>query len=73
MLGDTRELSKVFFETVSVKQIDDATNKIFEELVEQVQELKNQGKDSTKFEFEIEKRIAGLYEITDSEMSVISS
>lgn len=73
LLGDTRELSKVFFETVSVKQVDETTDKVFEKLVEQVQELKKQGKISTTFEVEIERRIADLYGITDSELKAIPS
>ena len=40
LLGDTRELSKTFFEKVTVKVIDESKNQFFERFVDEIYELK---------------------------------
>ena len=73
LLGDTRELSKVFFENVTVKTVDEATEMIFGGLVEQIQSLKQTGKPTAKLEAEVEQRLAELYSLTETEQAIIGS
>ena len=72
LLGDTRELSKVFFETVAIKNVDDETNGQFEKIVDSIQTLKKSGGDTSKLEGEIEERLTKLYGLTQSEMEIIN-
>ncbi len=71
LLGDTRELSKVFFKTVPVKEVTDAEDKIFTKLVEQIQTLKKNGKPSLNIEAEIENKIADLYRLSEADRGFI--
>ncbi|MDB5221870.1 MAG: class SAM-dependent methyltransferase [Chitinophagaceae bacterium] len=73
LLGDTRELSKVFFETATVKTVDDSTNKIFENLVHQIEEIKKVGKNTIPFEQLIEQKLAELYLLSATDMLLIES
>ena len=72
MLGDTRELSKVFFEEVTVREVDNATNMEFEILVEKVVDLKLKGLDSKYIELEIEKKLAEIYSLSKADLSLIN-
>ncbi len=71
LLGDTRELSKVFFETVTVKEVDDETNNYFESLVEKIYINKLNGVDSSLLEIEIENQLIEIYDLTDYEQFLI--
>jgi len=73
LLGDTRELSKVFFETVSVKQVDDNTNNEFCILVDEIQNRKENGIDTIDIETEIENKIASIYGLSDIDKEIINS
>jgi adenine-specific DNA-methyltransferase len=73
LLGDTRELSKVFFETVAIKTVDEQTNQIFEVWIETIIELKLQGKSTKHIEREIERKLAEIYSLSEKEMRLIDS
>ncbi len=73
LLGDTRELSKVFFETVTVKQVDAKTDLIFEKLVSDIENLKKLGKPTLDLEQEIETRLAEIYSLSTSEIALVGS
>jgi len=72
LLGDTRELSKVFFENVTVKPIDDEMNIRFEGLVDSVRELKNEQRSSIHLELEIENLLAEIYSLSTEEIGLIN-
>ncbi len=71
LLGDTRELSKVFFETVTVMPVSEQLNTVFGKLVEQVGELKKQGKSAAKEQEEIERLLTIHYQLTEADMAMI--
>nr|WP_184550947.1 TaqI-like C-terminal specificity domain-containing protein [Mucilaginibacter sp. FT3.2]MBB6235304.1 hypothetical protein [Mucilaginibacter sp. FT3.2] len=69
--GGTRELSKVFFDLIPVKQIDDEINNVFKKKVDQVQFLKRQGIETISVEKEIDSILFDLYELTIEEREAI--
>lgn len=71
LLGDTRELSKVFFENVTVKPVPPEVSKIFDGLVEKIQALKLQQKPTAELETDVENRLADLYGLSESEKALI--
>lgn len=71
MLGDTRELSKIFFETVTVETVNKATNQEFEILLEKIVALKKEAKPTVHIEQEIEKKLAQIYSLTEGEITLI--
>ncbi|MFN8277012.1 MAG: hypothetical protein U0T84_05980 [Chitinophagales bacterium] len=73
LLGDTRELSKVFFENVTAKVTDVATEKKFEQLVEKIEKLKQSQRETKHLEDEIEDRLAALYSLSDMEVKAIKA
>jgi hypothetical protein len=73
LLGDTRELSKIFFENVTVIPIDDLQNNLFSNLVEALVNKKLTGDNSAVIEDEIEKHLAQIYLLSDEEKNLINS
>ena len=73
LLGDTRELSKIFFENVTVIPIDDLQNNLFSNLVEALVNKKLTGENSAAIEDEIERYLAKIYLLSDEEKNLISS
>ena len=73
LLGDTRELSKVFFENVTVKEVTDDVLQYCEKTVEEIQALKTIGKSTVLLEAEIEAKIASIYALSESEVALIES
>jgi len=72
LLGDTRELSKIFFEKITVKPIDEFISKIFETLVERIQKLKSEGGKTIELEQEIERRLSDIYSFSANEIDLIA-
>ncbi len=72
LLGDTRELSKTFFEKVTVKVIDEGKTQFFETLVDEIYELKKMGKDTQLMELEIENKLAEIYSLSANDISLIN-
>jgi len=73
LLGDTRELSKVFFETITVKEVGEETNIEFEQLINDVINLKSKGLSSTIIEQKIQNRLAQIYLLSQNDMTLIES
>jgi hypothetical protein len=71
LMGGTRELRKIFFELIPVKQINDEINNVFKGKVEQVQSLKKQGIETIEIEKEIDLLLFDLYDLTIEEREVI--
>lgn len=71
LLGGTRELRKVFFETVEVKELLSEAQKPFEVLVNQILSDKKAGKDTAFLESEIDRLVYELYELTEAEIAVV--
>ena len=72
-MGDTRELSKIFFENVTVIPIDDLQNNLFSNLVDSLVNLKMKGENYIAVEDEIEKNLAEIYLFSDQEKNLINS
>ena len=71
LLGDTRELSKVFFENVTIKPVSTEDSKFFDLLIEKIQCLKEQQKSTTDLEEEIETSLAEFYGLSTTDISAI--
>jgi len=71
LMGGTRELRKIFFEIIPVKQVNDEINDIFERMVTKVQSLKSQQLPTLNVEQEIDEILFDLYNLTTEEKEVI--
>ena len=69
--GGTRELRKIFFDKIPVKEIDDPTNALFLSKVEKIQHLKEQDINSKEIEIELDNMIFNLYDLTEEEKKEI--
>ena len=66
LFGGTREPSKVFFVEIPVKDVDDATDKVFAALVSDIQEEYTDDKAK-----EIDRRIFDIYGLSQDEREVV--
>ena len=75
LLGGTRELRKVFFDKIPVKQISDEAEQPFKDLVLRILELKKQNPsaDTSDLEAEIDQLIYQLYGLTEEEIAIIEN
>ncbi|MBS1632839.1 MAG: class I SAM-dependent DNA methyltransferase [Bacteroidetes bacterium] len=73
LLGDTRELSKVFFETITIRTVNETTNKDFEYLVDRIEEMKTLGKPIQSLEQQIEEKLYQIYTLTEEDISLLNS
>jgi hypothetical protein len=71
LLGETRELRKVFFETVAVKTVDDES--WYEKKVELIIDRKNKGLPTYELESEIDEHLFTLYELSQENIALIRS
>ena len=73
LLGGTRELRKVFFDKIPVKQLTAEEEKPFEELVTQILNLKHHNylADTHSFEKQIDQMVYKLYHLTDEEIAIV--
>lgn len=71
--GGTRELSKIFFDKIPVKKIDNNTELIFLRIVEDIQKNKDKNISTNTLEADIENRLGILYNLTDEEMLIINN
>lgn len=74
LLGGTRELRKVFFEKIPVKQITEKQELPFKKLVTKIIEAKKKdpAADTGKWEKEIDEMVYKLYGLTDEEIKTVS-
>ena len=73
LLGGTRELSKIFFEKIPVKQITNTVNESFKILVKSIQQKKSKNIDTTYEEQKIEEMLWDIYNLTDIEREICKS
>jgi hypothetical protein len=71
LLGETRELRKVFFETIAVKTIEDET--WFTEKLENVITAMNNKLPTQDLQDEIEKKFFDLYKLSGDERILVKS
>lgn len=71
LLGETRELRKVFFETIEVKTITDET--WFKEKLEQMLVAMKEGLPTLELQNEIEETFFDLYELDIDERILVQS
>jgi hypothetical protein len=69
--GGTRELRKIFFDKIPIRKITDDTNKIFEEIIIDIQQLKSKNIDTKEKEIDVDNMIFDLYNLTDEERQTI--
>lgn len=72
LLGDTRELSKVFFQNVSVIPVDDNLDTQFSILIDEIVNRKNRAEKFMGIETEIENKLAEVYSLSDDEKDIIN-
>jgi len=72
LLGDTRELSKIFFQNVPVIPVDDNLNIQFSILIDEIVNRKKKGENFTDKEVEIEKKLAEIYSLSDDELDIVT-
>ncbi len=75
LLGGTRELRKVFFEMMPVKQITQEQEKPFEELVTRILNTKKENIDAdiSVLETKIDQLVYKLYDLTDYEIEIVEN
>jgi hypothetical protein len=75
LLGGTRELRKVFFDKIPVKQIAEEAEKPFKELVLQILELKKQNPtaNTKELESQIDQLVYELYGLTEEEIRIVEN
>ena len=71
-MGNTRELSKVFFETVSVKTVDHETDCLFANWLSELIERKQSGRSVTAILNLINQKLAEIYKLTEAEVDLIA-
>ena len=71
ILGETRVLSKIFFEQIPVKQISIDEQKPFIELVDRIIDLKQKGEATTSLEAEIDQLVYELYGLSAEEIRIV--
>jgi hypothetical protein len=72
LLGGTRELSKVFFDKISIIKVTPQQNEIFESKILQIQKIKKEeNRNALHLEKEIDNLIFDLYDLTEEERAII--
>lgn len=73
LLGGTRELRKVFFDKIPIKQICELTEQPFKDLVLKILELKKQNpnSDTSALESQIDQLVYELYGLTEEEIRIV--
>ena len=73
LLGGTRELSKIFFEQIPIKLIDEAQEKKFTKLVTKISLLKEKNGDISAVENEINHLLYKQYNLNDVEIAFLEN
>ena len=69
LLGDTRELRKVFFDTIPLKL---ATDEVwYKEILGLILTKKTQGLSTATLEAEVDEKLFDLYQLTTAERAII--
>ena len=70
LLGESREMRKVFFEKIVIKEVEDEG--WFEEILKQIEANKRNGISTKDLEHRIDNKLFSIYELSESECSIIS-
>ena len=73
LLGETFELSKVFFEQIPVKQITPEKEQPFIDIVDKILIAKQQSQDTADLEKQIDEMVYKLYDLTEEEIAIIEN
>lgn len=71
MLGETRELRKVFFEKINIIPIKDES--WYKEMLEQILVKKKEGLSVGRLESQVEEKLCDLYGLNSDERNLIRS
>ncbi|MBK9257305.1 MAG: class I SAM-dependent DNA methyltransferase [Saprospiraceae bacterium] len=73
LLGGTRELRKVFFDKIPVKQISEQEELPYKKLVNEILSIKKQNPsaDTTDLENQIDQLVYQLYDLTEEEIAIV--
>ncbi|MCC5919085.1 MAG: Eco57I restriction-modification methylase domain-containing protein [Cyclobacteriaceae bacterium] len=73
LLGGTKELRKIFFEQIPVKEISEEQEIPFKRLVKQILSIKKQNPqaDTTDLENQIDQLVYALYGLTEEEIRIV--
>jgi type II restriction/modification system DNA methylase subunit YeeA len=69
--GGRLELRTIHVQTLPIPKIEEKDQQPFVALVDQILELKKQGKDSQALEDEIDRLVYRLYDLTDEEIAIV--
>ena len=69
--GGTRELSKVYFDKIFVKEIDEIIENKILNMINKIQDLKQNNVDSVLYEKELDEMIFDIHNLTDEEKKQI--
>ncbi len=64
-------MSKVFFETVTVKKVDEKADIYFSELVGKIENRKRNHQSTNSLEDEIESELNKLYNLSSEEVEIL--
>jgi type II restriction/modification system DNA methylase subunit YeeA len=71
LMGNTYELSKIFFDKLPIPKISERQQKPFIKLVDKILVNKKSGKDTSALERDIDKLVYKLYELTEDEIKIV--
>ena len=71
LFGNTRELSKIFFDKIPIKEVDIQTDSLFKSKILEIQKLKADNMPSQSIEKELDDMIFDLYDLTIEERDTI--
>ena len=71
LFGNTRELSKIFFDKIPVIEVDDKINAEFIDIIKKIQQLKKNNENSKHLDIQVDNMINNLYNLTQEEKDVI--
>ena len=71
LLGGTREVRKIFFDKIPVKQVDDSVDEKFNQIITEIQNKKENGLNTLYLEKEVDQMIFDVYDLTDDERNAI--
>ncbi len=69
--GGTRELRKIFFETIRVLEVSDLENDLFKTKIEEIQDNKKNGLPTSELELRIDNLLFDKYDLTTEERTAI--
>lgn len=69
LLGETRELRKVFFEQINIKPVAEET--WYKNILQQILDKMNKGLPIDTLQDEVDEKLFDLYELTEDDRSLI--